>query len=84
MAHKTLAWLERVFLFLLAFGLVIYFVVAFNKWAAPLKDIFFRTGDLESFIIITALVFAITFILKKLLIWEARKTFGRQRKGGRN
>ncbi|MFH1224298.1 MAG: hypothetical protein V1676_00670 [Candidatus Diapherotrites archaeon] len=83
MAHKTLAWVERIFLFLLAFGLVVYFVIAFNKWAAPLKDVFLFTGDIENFVIITAMLFALTFVLKKLLVWEARATFGRPRKRGR-
>ncbi|MFH1697106.1 MAG: hypothetical protein ABH854_04330 [Candidatus Diapherotrites archaeon] len=76
MVHKRIALIEKLLFFILAFGIVIYFIVIFNQWAYPLRRIFTFKGDIESLILISAVLWGLSFVLQRLLVWQIRSTFG--------
>lgn len=85
MAERFLGFIEKLLVVFVALGVVAYFVIAFYRWAQPLKDWFLSTGDLENFIVLSAMLFVIVFVLRKLLIWQVRTTFRRKpRRRGHN
>ncbi len=74
---------EKIFLFLITLGAVAYFILLFNDWAFEKKDWFNKVGDLQSYILISVMLFALSFVFRKLLIWQVRLEFGQPKRGRR-
>ena len=72
--HALLVTIERIFLFLLAFGVVVYLLISTGAWASEFKRWFWFTGDWTMYIYITLLLFVFSYVLRKLLIFQWRKT----------
>jgi len=84
--RRMAGWLltaEKLFLFLITLGVVAYFILAFNEWAFEKKDWFTKVGDIQSYIIISVVLFVLSFVFRKLLIWQVRLEFGPQKSGRR-
>ncbi len=69
--------LIRIGLFLLAFGLVIIFLIEIDTFVLEQRLYFLRTGNWEDLITITLFGILVAYILKKLLMlqykWGVRK-----------
>jgi hypothetical protein len=72
MVHKTLLAIERLALFLLALFVVIFFTLALYDWADQFKLYFLRTENIEFYIYLTVFVFILSYVLRKLLLWQAK------------
>jgi len=72
--------LEKVFLFFIAFAIVIFVVVQLRVATEDLGRIFFLTGKMEDYIILAGFLYFITYIFRKLLVWEFRELRGKRGK----
>ena len=72
---KALIFWEKIFLFIIALSVVAFMSVALAEWSGPFKDLFLYLDDIESWLYLTIFIFAITFILRWLLIWVWRLEF---------
>jgi hypothetical protein len=75
-----LSLLEKIFLIIVAVGIVFYFLLILNFWADGWKGFFLEEGNIENFIYLSLFLFVLTFIFKKLLIWEVHLTLGNPHK----
>ena len=80
---SAIVFWEKIFLFLLALGLVAYFSIVFMKWSEPFKELFLFKGDIESWIYLTIFLFIVGFVLRKLLIWMWRLEFKEEYKAAK-
>ena len=64
--------LERIIIFLVTLGVVVYILIALKIWGDDLTKYFLRTGKWQELVFVTALAYIITTILEKLLQWEFR------------
>lgn len=74
---RILSQFMRIGLFILAFGLVIIFLLAIDEFVIKQRLYFLRTGNWEDLIIVTAFGLIIAFVLKKLLMLQYRWGFKR-------
>ncbi|MBI5553190.1 MAG: hypothetical protein HY917_00435 [Candidatus Diapherotrites archaeon] len=72
-------WLKLA-LALASFAFVVYIIFLFYQWSGPLKDYFFKASHWEDLLVITTLVFAVGWVLKKLLKWELHAFFPKGRR----
>lgn len=80
---EMLGLLEKLFILLLGLGIVVYVILAFNIWADPLKSFFTLTGNIENFIYISVFLFVLTYVLRKLLLWEVHLLFRQKGRRGK-
>lgn len=73
MVHKLLHSIERISFLLLAFLIVVFFTLALYDWADKWKLYFLRTENIEFFIYIAVFVFILAYVLKRLLLWQAKE-----------
>lgn len=69
---RILDTLTRAGLFLLAFGLVIIFLLAIDSFVLEQRLFFLRTGNWEDLVTVTLFGILLAYILKKLLILQYR------------
>lgn len=74
---RILGQFMRIGIFILAFGLVIVFLLAIDEFVIKQRLYFLRTGNWEDLIVVTAFGLVIAFVLKKLLILQYRWGFKR-------
>ncbi len=70
-------------LVLLAFGVVIYVLIASKFWASDTQLWFLLAGDYQTVIIISIGVIAFGWVMKKLLQWEVRSALLPKRRRNR-
>ena len=69
--HKfigALIFWEKIFLFLIALGIVAFMYLSLNVWSDEFKEYFLYMGNIESYIYLTVFIFGVTFIMRWLLI----------------
>jgi hypothetical protein len=66
--NKTL----RYGIFAIAFLLVILFIVSVDEFVVKQRLYFFRTGNFEDLIVISAFAILVGFVLKRLLVLQWR------------
>ncbi len=59
-------------LFVLAFGLVVIFLLAIDDFVIKQRLYFLRTGDWENLIVVTVFGLLLAYVLKKLLFLQYR------------
>ncbi len=74
---RILSQFMRIGLFILAFGLVVIFLLAIDEFVIKQRLYFLRTGDWEDLIVVTAFGLIIAFVLKKLLMLQYKWGFKR-------
>ncbi len=74
---RILSQFMRIGLFILAFGLVVIFLLAIDEFVIKQRLYFLRTGDWEDLIVVTAFGLILAFVLKKLLMLQYRWGFKR-------
>lgn len=74
---RILSQFMRIGLFILAFGLVVIFLLAIDEFVIKQRLYFLRTGNWEDLVIVTAFGLIIAFVLKKLLMLQYRWGFKR-------
>ena len=72
---KALLFWEKIFLFLIALGVVAFMSLALGQWSEEFKNLFLYMDDLQSWLYLTIFIFAVTFVLRWLLIWVWRLEF---------
>lgn len=60
----------KICLFLLAFGLVVIFLIAIDEFVLKQRLYFLRTGDWDSLITVTAFGILVAYVLKRLLMLQ--------------
>ncbi|MBI5884588.1 hypothetical protein HZB89_00650 [archaeon] len=73
MPQKLLKSVERIALFLLAFLVVVFFTLSAYDWADEWKLYFLRTENIEFYVYVAVFVFILSYVLRKLLVWQARE-----------
>lgn len=74
---RILSQFMRIGLFILAFGLVVVFLLAIDEFVIKQRLYFLRTGNWEDLVVVTAFGLVIAFVLKKLLMLQYRWGFKR-------
>jgi hypothetical protein len=74
---RILSTFTRIGLFVLAFGLVIVFLLAIDEFVIKQRLYFLRTGNWEDLVIVTAFGIIVAFVLKKLLVLQYKWGFKR-------
>ncbi len=77
MLRKWLDLAEKLFIVLVAVALVAYILMLLNFWAADWRTLFFSEGNLEMIIYISLFLFVLTYLFKRLLIWEVHLSLGK-------
>jgi len=67
---RILNQLIKICLFLLAFGLVIIFLISIDEFVLRQRLYFLRTGDWDSLITVTAFGILVAYVLKRLLMLQ--------------
>lgn len=60
----------KICLFLLAFGLVVIFLIAIDEFVLKQRLYFLRTGDWDSLITVTGFGILVAYVLKRLLLLQ--------------
>ena len=68
--HKWVDLAEKLGLVILSFGIVIFVLLYSKFWAADQQLWFLRAGDYQTVVAISIGVLALSWVLKKLLVWE--------------
>jgi hypothetical protein len=74
---RILSQFTRIGLFILAFGLVVIFLLAIDEFVIKQRLYFLRTGNWEDLVVVTAFGLIIAFVLKKLLMLQYKWGFKR-------
>lgn len=74
---RILDTLVRVGLFLLAFGLVVLFILEIDSFVQTQRLYFLRTGDWEDLVTVTVFGILIAYVLKRLLLLQFKWGFKR-------
>ncbi|HLC36187.1 MAG TPA: hypothetical protein VJK05_01095 [archaeon] len=74
----NLLFLEKILLFLFTFFLVIYLIIVFTDFSEQFKNYLFFSGNFADYIGIVVLFAIISYVLRKLLIWQYRLEFKRK------
>lgn len=80
MMRKILGMLEALFLVAIAIGLAFIILLKFDAFLDTAKNISLSEGNLEWFIYLTITGFLITYVMKRLILWEVHLTLGNPRK----
>ncbi|GEM_PF-3174200 len=67
---KAIEFIERLALSLFVLGLVVYVLIKAKLWAADYSLWFFRTGDLQAFLVLSVALYLFGKLLEKFLRWE--------------
>lgn len=70
----------RAILISVSFAIAAYFSVSLYIWAQEYKDLFSYLGDWRSYVVVFALIYAVTGIFKWLLMEEVALTRPRRRR----
>jgi len=73
--HKWLVAMEKVSLFLLSLAIVAYVILQMNFILDFWKELYLGAGDIEMFIYLMIALFLISFVFRKLLVWEIHALF---------
>jgi len=84
---KTVSFAWKLFIFLIAFAIVLYVSIRMRLWSGDFTFYFIRTENWGMLLLITLIGAAVSMVLIKLLMWEFRietrpaqkKKFGRRR-----
>ncbi len=60
----------KICLFLLAFGLVVIFLIAIDEFVLKQRLYFLRTGDWDSLVTVTVFGILVAYVLKRLLLLQ--------------
>ncbi|MEK6970491.1 MAG: hypothetical protein AABW68_02235 [archaeon] len=74
---RAIDQLFRIGLFVLAFGLVVVFLLAIDEFVIKQRLFFLRTGNWEDLLVVTAFGLIIAFVLKRLLVLQYQWGFKR-------
>ena len=77
---RALDLMWKISLVLLTFFIVVYVLIASKFIAGDIQREYILLGDVQTVIIITAGVFVLGLVLKKLLVWEIHTTLGGKRR----
>lgn len=83
MFREWLDLMEKLFLVLVAIALVAYILLLLNFWATEWRGFFFSEGNLEMIVYISLFLFVLTYLFKRLLVWEVHMSLGKGRKRGK-
>ena len=70
----------RLILILVSLAIAAYFTIMLYNWSSEYKDLFSYLGDWRSYVAAFALIYAVTGIIKWLLMEEVRITRPRTRR----
>ncbi|MEK6901994.1 MAG: hypothetical protein AABX02_00205 [archaeon] len=74
---RVLDWFIRIALFVIAFGLVVIFVLALDSFVMDQRLYFLRTSNWDDLITVTVLGLLVAWVLKRLLILQFQWGFKR-------
>jgi len=78
--QKWLITLERVSLFLLTLGLVAFVMLNLQFFIEDWKSFYIGAGNVEMFIYLMLTLFIVSFVFRKLLVWEVHTLFSPKRR----
>jgi len=67
---RILNQLIKICLFLLAFGLVVIFLISIDEFVLKQRLYFLRTGDWDSLVTVTVFGILVAYVLKRLLMLQ--------------
>ena len=79
---NTLDTISKISLALLTFFVVIYVLIESKFISNDLLREYVLLGDVQTVIIVSLGVLVLSWVLKKLLVWEIRATLGEKNRGG--
>ncbi|MCR4368796.1 MAG: hypothetical protein NUV67_02720 [archaeon] len=73
--NRLVYWTEKSLFLIVGFLIVVYLLSVFKIWSSEQSRYFSFIGDWESVILLTVIVFVITFVMERLWKWEVREIF---------
>ena len=78
--HRAVILLEKLALVIITLAVAAYFLLLINEAIFDYRGILFRTGDVYNYLLIGGFMLLLSYVIKKLLLWQVHAAFGRRRR----